>query len=153
MGSSGLECKPGSGHHGRVVDQWHVSGLTVGQVADRMRIARSAVRWYADQDLLPCERGPNNARRFFADVLCRVAMIRSAQRVGLTLDEIREALAVLPPGVAPTPADWERLAARLRETLLERIDELFALLNEMAPAPLDEAGSTECVAQPATNSV
>ncbi|SQD99667.1 MerR family transcriptional regulator [Parafrankia sp. Ea1.12] len=91
------------------VDQWHVSNLSVGQVADRMRIAPSAVRWYADQGLLPCERGPNNERRFVADVLCRVAMIRSAQRVGLTLDEIREALAALTPGVAPTPQDWERL--------------------------------------------
>lgn len=116
-------------------DEWHVSGLSVGQVADRMQIARSAVRWYADQGLLPCERGPTNERRFFADVLCRVAMIRAAQRVGLTLDEIRDALTALPPGIAPTPEDWEQLATRLREVLVERIDELFAILDDMAPAP------------------
>lgn len=114
-------------------DDWHVSGLSVGQVADRMHIARSAVRWYADQDLLPCERTQSNQRRFFADVQCRVAMIRAAQRVGLSLEEIRTALAVLPPGVAPSPADWDRLATQLRTVLAERIDHLFELLNEFTP--------------------
>jgi MerR family redox-sensitive transcriptional activator SoxR len=116
-----------------VVDDWYVGGLTVGQVAERMGIARSAVRWYADQDLLPCERTATNERRFFADVLCRVAMIRASQRVGLTLEEIREALSELPPGLAPGRQDWDRLAARLRTVLVERIDQLFALLDEMAP--------------------
>jgi MerR family redox-sensitive transcriptional activator SoxR len=116
------------------MDDWHVGGLTVGQVADRMGIARSAVRWYADQDLLPCERTATNERRFFADVLCRVAMIRASQRVGLTLEEIRNALSELPPGVPPGQEDWDRLAARLRSVLAERIDQLFALLDELAPA-------------------
>jgi MerR family transcriptional regulator, redox-sensitive transcriptional activator SoxR len=114
-------------------DTWHVAGLTVGQVAARMQIARSAVRWYADQGLLPCERTGSNERRFLADVLCRVAMIRAAQRVGLTLQEIREALATLPPGRPPAPEDWNRLAARLREVLVDRIEQLFSLLDEMAP--------------------
>jgi MerR family transcriptional regulator, redox-sensitive transcriptional activator SoxR len=113
---------------------WHVTGLTVGQVAERMRIAPSAVRWYADQGLLPCERMAGNQRRFFADVLCRVAMIRAAQKVGLSLAEIREALDALPPKQAPTRQDWDRLTARLRAVLSKRIDELFALLDEMTPA-------------------
>ena len=121
-------------HHGQVADELHPTGLTVGQVADRMGLARSAVRWYADQGLLPCERTSANERRFFADVLCRVAMIRAAQRVGLSLAEIKQALAALPIGVQPTPADWDRLATRLRHVIAERIDHLFALLDEMAPA-------------------
>lgn len=57
-----------------------------------MHIAPSAVRWYDDHGLLPSERTAGNQRRFFADVLCRVAMIRAAQRVGLSIDEIRQAL-------------------------------------------------------------
>ncbi|MFB9838196.1 MerR family DNA-binding protein [Actinoallomurus acaciae] len=113
--------------------QWHVSGLTVGQVAERMGIARSAVRWYADQDLLPCERTSDNQRRFFADVLCRVAMIRAAQRVGLTLEEIRVALSALPPGQPPTAEDWNRLAERLRAVIVERVDQLLNMLAEFAP--------------------
>lgn len=118
---------------------WHVAGLGVGQVAERMGIAPSAVRWYADNGLLPCERAAGNQRRFFADVLCRVAMIRSAQRVGLTLAEIREALQELPPGQAPTRADWDRLATRLRAELRHRIDELFELLAEFTEEPGEPA--------------
>jgi MerR family transcriptional regulator, redox-sensitive transcriptional activator SoxR len=62
-------------------------------------------------------------------------MIRAAQRVGLTIAEIRDALAVLPPGQAPTPQDWDRLAAQLRDVVSRRIDELFALLAELDPQP------------------
>jgi MerR family redox-sensitive transcriptional activator SoxR len=113
--------------------EWHESGLTVGEVAERMRITRSAVRWYDDHGLLPSERTTGNQRRFFADVCCRVAMIRAAQRVGLTITEIRDALTALPPGQVPTPNDWERLAAHLREVVGRRIDELFALLDELTP--------------------
>ena len=119
-------------------DDWHVSGLTVGQVAERMNIAPSAVRWYDDHGLLPSERTAGNQRRFFADVLCRVAMIRAAQRVGLSIEEIRKALSVLPPQQAPTPEDWERLAAHLRRVASQRIDELFTILDELGPARATE---------------
>ena len=116
-------------------DDWHVSGLTVGQVAARMGIAPSAVRWYDDHGLLPSERTAGNQRRFFADVLCRVAMIRASQRVGLSIEEIREALSALAPRQVPTPEDWERLAARLRLHASQRVDELSAILDELRPDP------------------
>ena len=115
------------------MDDWHVSGLRVGEVAARMGIAKSAVRWYDDHGLLPSERVSGNHRRFYADVLCRVAMIRAAQRVGLTINEIREALSALPPGKVPTEDDWEQLATGLRVVLNERINELFDLLEELSP--------------------
>lgn len=115
------------------MDDWHVDGLTVGEVAERMGITRSAVRWYDDHGLLPSERTSGNQRRFFADVLCRVAMIRAGQRVGLSISEIREALTALPPRKQPTPQDWERFAAQLRDAASERIEELFKLLQELTP--------------------
>jgi MerR family redox-sensitive transcriptional activator SoxR len=117
---------------------WHDSGLTVGQVAERMQIKRSAVRWYDDHGLLPSERTSGNQRRFFADVLCRIAMIRAAQRVGLSIAEIREALSTLPPGEVPTESDWERLAANLRHVLMARVDEMFRLLDELTPSNRDK---------------
>lgn len=98
-----------------------------------MGIAASAVRWYDDHGLLPSERTSGNQRRFFADVLGRVAMIRAAQKVGLSIDEIKDALSTLTPGQAPTAADWERLAEGLRDVVGQRIDELFAILNELGP--------------------
>ena len=116
-----------------MVDDWHQAGLSVGQVAERMNISRSAVRWYDDHGLLPSERTDGNQRRFFADVQCRIAMIRAAQRVGLSIAEIREALAELAPGQAPTQEDWGRLAERLRTVANERISELFRILAELKP--------------------
>ncbi|MFT8396591.1 MerR family transcriptional regulator [Propionibacterium sp.] len=116
---------------------WHESGLSVGQLAERMQIAPSAVRWYDDHGLLPSERTSENHRRFFADACCRIAIIRTAQRVGLTVAEIREALTALPPGQAPTQQDWDRFAAHLHSVVRERIDELFTLLGELAPSTDD----------------
>jgi MerR family transcriptional regulator, redox-sensitive transcriptional activator SoxR len=123
-------------------DDWHVSGLTVGQVAERMSIAASAVRWYDDHGLLPSECTAGNQRRFFADVLCRVAMIRASQRVGLSIEEIREALSALPPRQVPTPEDWERLAGHLRHVASQRIGELNAMLDELTPASAIEAAAS-----------
>jgi DNA-binding transcriptional MerR regulator len=60
-------------------------------------------------------------------------MIRAAQKVGLSIEEINDALSTLTPRQAPTPEDWERLAQRLRDVVTQRIDELFAILNELGP--------------------
>lgn len=111
---------------------WHADGLTAGEVAGRMGIGASAVRYYADRGLLPHSRTASNQRRFHPDVLCRVAMIQVAQRVGLSLAEISDALSELPPGQAPTPDDWQRLSARLKQSLHGRIEEMFDLLDELA---------------------
>ncbi len=123
---------PMPGSAARDAFDWHVDGLTAGGVAQRMRITASTVRYYADQGLLPHDRTPSNQRRFHEDVLCKVAMIQVAQRVGLSLAEIRDALTALPPGQAPTLADWQQLSTRLKRTLHGRIDEMFNLLDDLA---------------------
>jgi MerR family redox-sensitive transcriptional activator SoxR len=112
--------------------EWHVNGLSPGEVADRMRIAPSAVRYYADHGLLPHRRTSGNQRRFYADVLCRIAMIQVAQKVGLSLTQIRDALDHLPPGQVPTSADWAALSERLTEILQGRVNEMFGLLDQLA---------------------
>lgn len=111
---------------------WHADGLTVGEVAERMRTAPSKVRFYADHGLLPHRRTSGNQRRFYPDVLCRVAMIQVSQQVGLTLTQIRDALDELPSRQAPTEQDWRALSARLEATLHERITDLFGLLDQLA---------------------
>ncbi len=101
--------------------------LTIGEVAERSGLATSAIRFYERQGLIHAERTPSGQRRFRRDVLRRIAFIRIAQRVGLTLEEIVTALAVLPADRAPTKRDWERLTAGWQDRIEERISLLEAL--------------------------
>lgn len=115
---------------------WHAAGLTIGEVAARGGVAPSALRFYEAQGLISSVRTAGNQRRYAGDVLCRVMMIRACQRVGLTIAEIRAALAELPDGHIPGSNDWERLAARLRSELHDRIAQLNALLDELSGRPV-----------------
>jgi MerR family transcriptional regulator, redox-sensitive transcriptional activator SoxR len=103
----------------------------VGQVAERSGVAASALRFYERQGLLTADRTSGNQRRYRGDVLCRVAMIRACQRVGLSIAEIRTALAALPEGHIPGPEDWDRLSRQLQSELRDRIDELNRALESL----------------------
>src|SRR3954471_17765379 len=98
--------------------------LSVGQVAERAGLAPSAVRWYEQQGLVESTRTAGGARRYHRSVLRRLAFVRAAQNVGLSLTEIKAALDELPPGRPPTVADW----ARLSEGWRDRLDEQIAAL-------------------------
>jgi MerR family redox-sensitive transcriptional activator SoxR len=60
-------------------------------------------------------------------MLRRLAFIRAAQNVGLSLGEIRTALETLPAQRTPTTADWARLSHSWRSRLDEQIVGLTAL--------------------------
>ena len=93
------------------------SRLTVGEVADRSGFATSALRYYEREGLITAERTDGGQRRYRREVLRRLAFIAAARHVGLTLDEIREQLAVLPAGRNPTAADWTAISSRWRDRL------------------------------------
>ncbi len=80
--------------------------FTVGEVAERAGVATSALRYYEDEGLIHSERNSAGHRRYHADVLRRVSFIRTAQLVGLSLAEIREALSSLPDRRTPNARDW-----------------------------------------------
>lgn len=101
--------------------------LSVGDVARRSGMAPSAVRYYEGEGLIQATRTEGNQRRFARDVLRRLAFIRAARNIGLTLDEIREELGRLPGGRTPTRADWTRLSRGWRGRLDEQIEALVAL--------------------------
>ena len=104
-----------------------VKRYSVGEVAARAGVATSALRFYEDHGLIRSERNESGHRRYHADVLRRVSFIRTAQRVGLSLAEISEALASLPNHRTPTAKDWNRLATSWRP----RLDEQIAMLTRM----------------------
>ncbi len=106
--------------------------ITIGELAARSGVAASALRFYEEAGLLlPARRTDGNRRQYHRDALRRVAFIRSAQRVGLSLDEIRAALATLPDGRTPTPADWTRLSSTWRHRLDEQIHLLESLRDDL----------------------
>ena len=108
-----------------------VAHLTIGELAERSGVATSALRYYEAQGLIESERTSGNQRRFRRATLRRVAFIRSAQRVGLTLDEISDALATLPEGRTPTKADWARLSQGWRPRLDAQIERLERLRDKL----------------------
>ena len=101
--------------------------FAIGEVAERAGVATSALRFYEDHGLIDSERNESGHRRYHPDVLRRVSFIRTAQRVGLSLDEIAGALASLPDQRTPTARDWDRLASSWRP----RLDEQIALLTRL----------------------
>ena len=105
--------------------------LTVGQVAARSGVAVSALHFYEAEGLIGNIRSAGNQRRFPRGVLRRIALIKVAQRMGIALSEIREALAALPAGQPPTAKDWKRLSAQWRDALNARIDTLTRLRDQL----------------------
>ena len=101
--------------------------FTIGEVAARSGLAPSAIRFYEAEGLITASRTAGGQRVFPRYVLRRLAFITSAQRVGLTLREIADALAGLPADRAPTKAAWARLSRTWQRGLDERIEELERL--------------------------
>jgi MerR family redox-sensitive transcriptional activator SoxR len=101
--------------------------LSIGEVATRAGVAPSALRYYEQQGLVSATRTPGGARRYPRSVLRRLAFVRAAQNVGLSLTEIRAALETLPADRPPTAQDWARLSRSWRD----RLDEQIAALTQL----------------------
>ena len=115
----------------RITPEEYEHPLTAGQVADRSGVAVSTVHFYEAKGLIQGWRSSGNQRRYDRDVLRRVAVIKVAQRLGLPLATIRQAMDSLPGGRTPTAADWNRLSAQWREELHRRIELLQKLSREL----------------------
>jgi MerR family redox-sensitive transcriptional activator SoxR len=111
------------------------AAMTIGEVAARSGVATSALRFYEDEGLIRARRTDSGHRRYERSVLRVIAFIVFAQRVGLTLDEVKTELAALPHNRVPDRADWARLTTAWKARIRERIAELERL----------ETGLTECI--------
>ncbi|MDH6127118.1 redox-sensitive transcriptional activator SoxR [Kitasatospora sp. GP82] len=101
--------------------------LTIGQLAERSGLATSALRYYEKLGLIHAERTSGNQRRYARATLRRVAFVRAAQRVGLSLEEARTALDRLPEDRAPSTAEWSGVAQSWQSRIDRQIDELERL--------------------------
>lgn len=108
-------------------DPW----IPIGTFAKRCGVAASALRFYERQGLIHGARSAGGHRVYRRGELRRVAFVRAAQASGLTLEQIRTALASLPDGRTPTLADWQRLARSWQPLLDERIAALTRLRDQL----------------------
>lgn len=112
----------------------HVPLLTIGELSKRTGVATSALRFYEERDLIRPHRTTSGHRRYWRGTIRQVAFIVFAQRVGLTLDEVRRELESL-QGHAPTGEDWEHLSQRWTARIDEKMEELQRLRR----------GLTDCI--------
>ncbi len=101
--------------------------LPMGEMTRRSGFAASAIRFYEAEGLLEADRSAGGQRRFERGVLRRLAFIRAASNVGLSIDEIRAELARLPDHRTPTKADWQRISRHWRR----RLDDQIAALERL----------------------
>ncbi|NBE82180.1 redox-sensitive transcriptional activator SoxR [Micromonospora rubida] len=105
--------------------------LTIGQLASRSGVAQSALRYYERLGLVRAERTSGNQRRYARTELRRVAFVRISQQVGISLEEIRDALDSLPASRTPTAADWAELSTAWRARLSEKIRLMTKLRDDL----------------------
>ena len=104
---------------------------TVGRVAQRTGVRVSTLHFYEKKGLIRSWRNAGNQRRYKADVLRRIALIKAAQKMGISLDDIKGALDTLPDSRTPTTDDWAKLSSNWREDLNQRIAYLERLRDSL----------------------
>jgi MerR family transcriptional regulator, redox-sensitive transcriptional activator SoxR len=104
---------------------------SVGRVAERCGVKVSTLHFYEDKGLIQSWRNSGNQRRYKADVLRRVAIIKAAQKIGISLESIKNAFATLPNNRTPSAQDWEKLSLKWRDELNARINYLERLRDSM----------------------
>lgn len=105
--------------------------MSVGELARRAGVAVSAIHFYERKGLISSIRTDGNQRRFHRGTLRKLAIIKVAQRTGISLSEIGAAFDQLPANTVPTAQDWARLSSRWRDDLDERIDQLVRLRDQL----------------------
>ncbi len=105
--------------------------LSVGEVARRSGVSVATLHFYEQKKLISSQRNSGNQRRYSRDVLRRVAIIKVAQKTGISLEQIGQALAILPAGQQADPQHWQAMSARWQADLTARIEQLTQLRDQL----------------------
>jgi len=108
-----------------------VEELTIGEVARRVGLRPSALRYYESVGLLPPPRRVNGQRRYDASVFQRLAIIQLAQESGFTLAEIETLVHGFASETPPSARWWTLAQAKLVEAdaLIQRAQHMKRLLE------------------------
>lgn len=105
---------------------------SVGRVAKRCGVNVSTLHFYEEKGLIRSWRNSGNQRRYKPDVIRRISVIKAAQKLGVTLEEINTALLQLPYNRTPTKKDWEMLSTTWQSMLNQRIKKLEGLRDSLS---------------------
>lgn len=105
--------------------------LTVGRIAARCGVKISTLHFYEEKGLIFSLRNKGNQRRYYPDVIRRVSIIKVAQKMGISLDEIKNSFDTLPNKRTPTRKDWEKLSSQWQEILNGRIKKMEKLRDSL----------------------
>ncbi|WNC71723.1 redox-sensitive transcriptional activator SoxR [Thalassotalea psychrophila] len=97
------------------------ANLAVGTVAKRCGVKVSTLHFYEEKGLIRSWRNQGNQRRYKRDVLRRISVIKAAQKMGVSLDEIKTVFATLPDKRTPNKDDWAKLSKSWQQQLNQRI--------------------------------
>ncbi|UUO24874.1 redox-sensitive transcriptional activator SoxR [Colwellia sp. M166] len=107
------------------------ANLSVGQVAKRCGVKVSTLHFYEQVGLIKSLRNQGNQRRYKREVLRRISVIKAAQKMGVSLEEIKKAFANLPDKRTPTKDDWQQLSRSWRQGLNQKIAYLEKLRDSL----------------------
>ena len=100
--------------------------MTIGELAAEGGLPASTIRYWEKIGVLPQPVRAGGQRRYSADAVQRLAVLRLAQACGFRLDEMRHLLHGYGSGVTP-PHRWQELARRKQRELDEQIARLKAM--------------------------
>jgi MerR family redox-sensitive transcriptional activator SoxR len=106
--------------------------VSIGAVAKRTGSTVSAIRYYADEGIVPSIRNSGGHRLFHRSVIRRVSFILIAQSLGYSLNQIRSALESLPNSRTPTKADWDKLSRGFNRDIDQKIAQLQRLKESLS---------------------
>ena len=109
-----------------------IKSLSVGDVSNRCNVKISTIHFYEEKGLISGWRNSGNQRRFSRDVLRRVSIIKAAQKVGISLDSIKESFSRLPNNRTPNANDWQQLSNIWKDELNEKIDYLVKIRDSLS---------------------
>ena len=107
------------------------ANLSVGYVAKRTGVNVSALHFYEEKGLISSLRNQGNQRRYKRDVLRRISIIKAAQKLGISLNEIKAAFEQLPNQRTPDKQDWQNLSKQWQQQLDQRIAALTRLRDSL----------------------
>ena len=109
-----------------------MSRLTISEVAYRMKLRPSAIRYYERFGILPAPERVSGRRRYDTSGLYRLVVIQRARQTGFSLPEIKQLFYGFRAGTPPS-ARWQKLKRRKLaelDRLLEHIKSMRRLVEQ-----------------------